>query len=279
MKAPHMKVFAARTGAAALLSLGLIAGLAGAPAGAQTLSRPQAPTSTLSYTVLGDSYSAGSGGGAEAGACAQSPFGYGNVAAAATGATLTNLACAGFTSDQVRTLEVPLVPANTQLVTLTVGGNDVGWTTAVAACLVTSSTSSACKAAVANALYQMTQLPKRITNLVKAIKAKAPGARVLFLGYPRLFETANMAAAGFTADQVNGAKTVNDATNLLNAVIALSAVSNRSGFIPVAPRFAGHSFPSAAPWLNGPFGPSPFAFHPNATGYELGYAAAVEAYL
>ena len=279
MKSPHLKVLAARTGAAALLSLGLIAGLAGAPAGATTLTQSKAPTTTLSYTVLGDSYSAGSGGAGEVGACAQSPYGYGNDVAAATGATLTNLACAGFTTDQVTALEVPLMPANTRFVTLTVGGNDVGWTTAVAACLENSSTSPACRSAVANALYQMTQLPKRISTLVKAIKAKAPGARVVFLGYPRLFEPPNMAAAGFTTDQINGAKTVNGATDLLNADIALSALSNRAGFVSVAGRFAGHGFPSADPWLNGPYGPSPYAFHPTATGYQLGYAAAVEAYL
>lgn len=277
MHSTLLRNFAARTGAAALVSLGLMAGFAGVPANAATATIVGAPP--ITYTVLGDSYSAGSGGGGEVGACGQSPNSYGNDVAAATGATLTNLACAGFTTDQVRTLEVPLMAADTKLVTLTVGGNDVGWTTAVTACLQTSSTSPACKSAVSNALYQMTQLPKRITALMKAIKAKAPGARVLFLGYPRLFEPANMAAAGFTADQISGAKTLNGAADLLNGVIAFSAVSNRAAFVPVAWIFSGHGFPSASPWLNYPGGPNPYTFHPNATGYQSGYAVAVQAFL
>ncbi|WP_125612525.1 SGNH/GDSL hydrolase family protein [Specibacter cremeus] len=272
MKRHQYKVFAARTGAAALVSLGLVAGFAGAPAMAESA------TQTLTYTVLGDSYSAGSGGGGESGPCRQSPHGYGNDVAADTGAALTVLACYGATTDQVRTSQVPNMPAGTKLVTLTVGGNDVGTGTVAAAC-VSAPKSSACTAAVANALYQMTRLPTKISALVKAVKAKAPRARVVFLGYPHLFEPSNMVAAGYPADQVAAARTINTATDLLDGVIGVGALTNGASFVSVTRAFAGHGIPSASPWLISPLQPSPFPFHPNATGYRHGYAATLEAAL
>ncbi len=251
--------------------------MAGVPATAQTQTAP----STLTYTVMGDSYSAGSGGGNETGPCGQSTAGYGNDVAAMTGAALTNIACAGFTTTQVTQLEVPLLPADTRLITVTAGGNDVAWTTAVAACLSPASTEAVCKAAVANSIYLMTKVPKNAGTMLKAIKAKAPHAKILYLGYPRLFEPQNMSAPTFTATQVSGAKLLNKAADLLNGILAVTALSNRVAFVPVAYRFAGHAMPSAQPWLNypPPFGNGPYPFHPNATGYLDGYAAAISPFL
>lgn len=77
MRANPIKKLAARTAAAAFVAGGLILGFSGAPALA-------APPPAGTYTVVGDSYSAGSGGGGEAGPCAVSPHGYGNVFAAIT---------------------------------------------------------------------------------------------------------------------------------------------------------------------------------------------------
>lgn len=271
------KKLATRTGAVAMLSVGLLAGFVAAPAGAQTL----APATTITYAVMGDSYSAGSGAGNETAPCGQSTAGYSNDVAAATGASLTNIACAGFTTAQVTQLQVPQLPADTRLVTITAGGNDVAWTTAVGTCLSPASTAAACKAAVANSVYLMSKVPKSATAMLKAIKAKAPGARILYLGYPRLFEPQNMSAPAFTATQVAGAKALNGAADLLNATLAYTALSNRVAFVPVAYRFAGHAMPSTDPWLNypAPFGNSPFPFHPNTAGYSLGYAAALRPFL
>lgn len=248
-----------------------------APASAQTL----APASTITYTVMGDSYSAGSGAGNETAPCGQSTAGYGSDVAAATGATLTNVACAGFSTTQVTALQVPQLASDTRLITITAGGNDVAWTTAIGTCLQPTSTAAACKAAVANSVYLMTKVPKNGTAMLKAIKAKAPNARILYLGYPRLFEPQNMSAPTFNAAQIAGAKALNGAADLLNATLAYTALSNRVAFVPVAYRFSGHAMPSADPWLNypAPFGNSPFPFHPNATGYRNGYAAALSPFL
>lgn len=274
----HFKAIAARAGAVTLLSAGMIVGFAGTPALAQTHTTHSTQT-TINYTVLGDSYSAGSGGGGEVGRCAQSPNGYGPWVAAATGATLTNQACSGATTTEVRTMEVPFLAADTNVITLTAGGNDVAWSAAIEACLAPASTAAVCKTAVSNSIYLMTKLPKSVTAMLKAIKAKAPQAKVLYMGYPRLFEPENMAALGYTPTQIAGTRSLNTAADLLNATLALSALSNRVAFVPVAYLFAGHAVPSVDSWLNPPGGPNPFAFHPNALGYRYGYAAALRYFL
>ncbi|MDJ0313912.1 SGNH/GDSL hydrolase family protein [Arthrobacter sp. H35-D1] len=283
----HFRGIAARAGAVTLLSLGLVAGMAGAPAMAQTQTarshsgHSHTGQTTLAYTVMGDSYSAGSGAGGETGPCRQSTAGYANDVAALTGAALTNIACSGNTITDVTQTQVPQLSPATKLVTITAGGNDVAWTTAVGTCLSPASTAAACKTAVANSIHLMKKVPRNATTMLKAIKAKAPHARILYLGYPRLFEPENMAAPTFTPTQVNGVKLLNGAADLLNGVIAVTALSNRVAFVPVAYRFAGHAIPSAQPWLNypPPFQIGEFPFHPNATGYLDGYTASLQPFL
>lgn len=262
---------AARTGAAVLVSLGLIVGFAGAPATAQS-------TSSGTYTVLGDSYSAGTGGGSETLPCMQSPNGYGNDYAAATGKVMLNLACYGATTTDVQSMQVPLIPATTKLVTLTVGGNDIGSGAVSAACL-TAPKSITCISALAASLQKLNALPVKIKSLVKAIKAKVPTAKIVFLGYPNLFEPSNMAKSGYSADQVKTAQLLNSAKSLLNRTIAVSSLSNGATFVPVAWIFTGHGIPSATPWIVGPYELNPYIFHPNATGYSKGYTAALKAFL
>ncbi|MGA7206604.1 MAG: SGNH/GDSL hydrolase family protein, partial [Specibacter sp.] len=252
-------------------SAGLLAGFAVAPA--------TASPAPVTYTVLGDSYSAGTGGGAESLPCLQSPNGYGNDYAAATGAVMANLACYGATTDQVQALQVPNIPATTTLITLTVGGNDIG-TGAVATACTAAPQSSTCSAALAASLQQLTKLPAKIKALIKAIKAKVPKAKINFLGYPNLFEPATMTQLGLPASDVKAARTMNAAADLLNGVIAVSALTGGARYVPVAWAFAGHGIPSASQWIVGPGdATNPFVFHPTATGYLEGYARALKLFV
>ncbi|PYI38214.1 hypothetical protein CVS30_11720 [Arthrobacter psychrolactophilus] len=272
MNSLRLRKLAARTGVAAFVSLGLIAGFAGAPAVAQS-------PSPVTYTVLGDSYSAGAGGGSESFPCMQSPNSYGHDYAAATGKVMANLACYGATTADVQLSQVPLIPATTKLITLTVGGNDIG-TGDVSAVCVPAPQSTQCTAALSSSMQKLTQLPTKLKSLVKAIKRQVPQAKIAFVGYPRLFEPNNMALLGYSADQVKTAKLMNGAADLLNSVIAVSAVTNGARYVPVAWAFAGHGVPSSAQWIVGPGDvTNPFVFHPTATGYLNGYTAVLRAFL
>ncbi|WP_326966031.1 GDSL-type esterase/lipase family protein [Arthrobacter sp. CG_A4] len=271
-----------RTGrlAGVVAVVALAAGFTAAPATAAPA--PPAPV----YIALGDSYAAGTGGGGTSAppaglpaTCLQTAASYPAVRNAAL-----NLGCFGATTADVAavaTLYAPALAAAT-VVTVTVGGNDVDSGQVALACTASAS-SPACSAALYNSVVvKLRQLPARIKTMLATIRTKAPDARIVLTGYPRLF-TVN---AGLSAAQQQAAKAMNSAADLLNATIAYSALVNRVRYVSVTERFNGHGIGSANPWIVAPTGlcnlaincsPSPFdAFHPTAAGYSGGYAAALE---
>ncbi|MCZ2401752.1 SGNH/GDSL hydrolase family protein [Paenarthrobacter sp. Z7-10] len=295
MKSPACshRGFTARLSAVAAITAGLVGGAIAAPASALPSTSASASSATAAshsssnsgvpYVALGDSYSAGTGaGGTQLPPCLQSPNAYPNIAGTVPGINLTaNLSCFGATTDDVRLQEVPLLPANTRLVTVTVGGNDIGSGQVAAACTADPE-GLACRSAIATSVFvKLPQLPQRLTAMFNAIKAKAHNARIVVLGYPHLFEPDNMAALGYPAAQVSTARSLNYATDLLNATIAGTSTWNGARFVDVSRSFAGHGVPSAQQWINlNPFAPSdPGNFHPNADGQRFGYAASLTASL
>lgn len=263
--------------AGAIAAIALVAGFTAAPASA---ARPD-PV----YIALGDSYAAGTGGGAYTtppaglpGSCLQTAASY----PAVRNATL-NLGCFGATTTDVSSVATLYAPAlaTATVVTVTVGGNDID-TGQVALACTASASSPACSDALYNSLVvKLRELPGKIKEMLKTVKSKAPNARIVLTGYPRLFTV----SAGLTAEQTQAARSMNSAADLLNATIAFSALVNRAGYVSVTEKFAGHGIGSATPWIVAPTGlcnlaincsPSPFdAFHPTATGYADGYAAAL----
>ena len=267
--------------AAAVAAIALVAGFTAAPA---TAARPD-PV----YIALGDSYAAGTGGGLytaqpdkipSASPCLQTAASY----PAVRNATL-NLGCFGAKTEDVSgiaTLYASELAAAT-VVTVTVGGNDID-TGQVAFACTASASSPACQTALYNSLVvKLRELPGKIKAMLQTVKSKAPNARVVLTGYPRLFTV----SAGLTAEQTQAARSMNSAADLLNATIAFSALVNRAGYVSVTDKFAGHGIGSTSPWIVGPTGlcsltincsASPYdAFHPTATGYRDGYVAALGA--
>ncbi|WP_051388616.1 SGNH/GDSL hydrolase family protein [Arthrobacter sp. 35W] len=275
----------ARFGAVAAVSFALAAGAMAAPATAASTSNggngkdPAASAKSIKYTSLGDSYAAGYGAGSEAGPCQRSAQAYSVVGAAALGLQFRgNLGCFGATTAVVQASQVPSLDPAANVVTVTVGGNDVGSGAVAASCLPDPATVG-CQAALQNAAVAMGELPGRLTALIVSIRGQAKHARILVAGYPHLFEPAAMTALQFPAPVVQASTAVNAATDQLNAVVAGTAAANRAGFVDVAGIFAGHGYPSTAQWINFDLAnPTlPGSLHPNALGQGSGYAVAVEA--
>lgn len=273
--------------AGSLATIALVAGFAAAPASA-------APAPAPVYIALGDSYAAGTGGGSKYDdggyvappaplpfRCLQTRAAYGTV----LGATL-NLGCFGAqttdVSATVKTLYGSELAAAT-VVTITVGGNDINTGQVAQSCTVSVS-SPACSAALYDSLVvKLRDLPGKINMMLKDVKNKAPNARIVLTGYPRLFTV----SAGLTTQQALAARSMNSAADLLNATIAYSALVNRVRYVSVAERFSGHGIGSADPWIVAPAGQciagvncsmsSADTFHPTAVGYSGGYVAALTA--
>ena len=266
-----------------LAALALTAGFAAAPATAD----PQ-PI----YIGLGDSYAAGTGGGAYLPNSFPAPTDCRQtVSAYSTQLSGANWGCFGYTTEGVSavvtgaSLDPATSPflAKASVITVTVGGNDID-TGAVAANCVPSTATAGCRAALFNSLaVKLPQLPAKIKAMVALIKQKAPRAKVVLTGYPRLFTVNDF----MTAEQKTAAKTINSAADLLNATIALSALATRTKYVSVTNQFINHGVGSADPWIVGlqPVcqltatcapGAQPLdTFHPTATGHTSGYKAAV----
>ena len=142
-----------------LAFLGLIAGCSGSTRdSAGPSASPARPTvSPHGYAALGDSYSAGAGGyfpdtDGASNRCLRSRQAYAPLLAAdASLGSLTFVACSGATtsdlvspnhqhnvdarSGQVEEAQINAIPVHTKTITLTIGGNDAGFSSVLASCI------------------------------------------------------------------------------------------------------------------------------------------------
>ena len=223
------------------------------------------------YDALGDSYASGYGVPPYA-ACGRSDAAYAVQLDGRKHIALDDfVACAGATTATlVSGGQLNALDADTRLVTLTIGGNDIGWSTAVGACLAGSDLQ--CAGALQASLTTVsTVLPARLQNVYTQIASRAPDAAVMVVGYPRLFSPEYGAYLGASpAEQ----QALNDGADSLNGVIEQAATAAGFTFVDVTQRFADHGVNAPEPWVTGAFDPAPF--HPNALGYES-YTDAVTA--
>jgi lysophospholipase L1-like esterase len=158
--------------------------------------------SALRYVALGDSYSAASGvlppDPTAPVNCLRSTRNYPHVIAGEAGASLVDVTCGAAETQHYFTGQYPNVPPqldaldkNTQLVTMTIGGNDSGvFINTILRCgaagLSTLGQGSPCKDKYGTS-FQDTLRTKTYPALVKtlkAVRAKSPRAKVAILGYP-----------------------------------------------------------------------------------------------
>lgn len=248
--------------AAGLATMAMAIGLAAIPAEA-------APPPPADYVALGDSYAAGQGAAPYTDPdCFVSRKGYSAIADKLKDVQLTtNAGCSGQVAADVIGDAGSAVGSGTKIVTVTVGGNDLGSTNVLLACLP-APTSEACAGALAAAQAKLSDgsLASSLTGVVGAIRAQSPNAKIVFTGYPRLFSPDHPFAA-----------VANPMADALNQVIAGVAAGTGSQYVDVTAAFATHGVGSADPWIN--FNPAdaldPANFHPNGEGYRHGYFASL----
>ncbi|MER6089971.1 SGNH/GDSL hydrolase family protein [Streptomyces bluensis] len=256
--------------AAALLAFAGLGAASGAPAQAAT---------EAEYVALGDSYASGVGAApydASSGDCLRSPTSYPRLYAAAHPKyALKDVTCSGATIADVRNDQLSALSEKTSLVTLTVGGNDAQFASVVQACL-TQSDSYCATATNWMSHYARNQLVTELGGLYKDIKARAPHALVLVLGYPRTISpTGSCGAIDLSTAKRTSMNGMADA--LAEGTLAAS-ISSSVYFIDMRNQFNGHEACGSDPWINGvDLSRLTEVFHPNAAGYQKGYAAKLSA--
>lgn len=228
---------------------------------------------TTRYVAMGDSFSAGVGAPGGSPDCGRSPQGYPTLWAAAHGITeFTDVTCGGAVTDDVLNEQISGLTPETDIVTITIGGNDTAWGDKVLTCMLSGD--AACTDAVDQAVADMPAIAAKVDATYAAIRRAAPTAQVYVLGYPNLFEETAGCAAAVAPNQYQR-KELNRFAGALNQSIAHSATKAGYRFVDAQPFFAGHAVCSDQPWIHPVLALPPL--HPNADGYRLGYLPALTA--
>ena len=254
---PARLAFAAVTAATAALSLVLTA----APA-----------SGAVNYVAMGDSYSSGLGAGNySGGSCDRSSHAYAQLWATANApASFAFVACSGATTTDVINNQLSALSSATTLVSITIGGNDVGFSNVMTTCVLGST--STCVNTVNQAEAQArSQLPGALSTLFGDISARAPNATVVVMGYPEFYDLSR--SPGCIGLSTTDRTALDGGADVLDSVIS-GAVGSRPNFAYAEVRsgFTGHEICDSTSWLHSVdwlnLGDS---YHPTKAGQSGGY--------
>ncbi len=248
--------------------VGLVAVLAPALVVAAAPSQAAAPP----YVALGDSYSSGVGTRTyinDGTSCQRSTYAFPSLLAAQKSYALNFQACSGATTTTVTNSQLASLNSSTRFVTISVGGNDAGFANVITECAKPSWASN-CNGAIDTAqAFINNTLPGRLATLYSSIRSRATTAKVVVVGYPRVFngEDCN-AGTWFSPDEMTR---LNATADLLNSKLASAAAARSYTFANPTTRFVGHAVCGNPEWLNGLSNPVSESYHPNRDGHSAGY--------
>jgi lysophospholipase L1-like esterase len=222
------------------------------------------------YVALGDSYSSGVGTGSYAldSACKRSVYAYPYLwAQKHPTQSLAFVACSGATTANLLASQVQSVTGTTTLVSMTIGGNDIGFADLIYKC-----TLSDCSAALDGTRANLEgTLGAKLDQVFTTVRSQAAsGAKVVALGYPHVFSGSGcFGTLGISSTEESKANALSDA---LDAVIATHAAADGVTYKSAISAFTGHAVCSSSPWLNGlNLFNTGESYHPNRAGHASGY--------
>ncbi|GAA4440106.1 SGNH/GDSL hydrolase family protein [Actinokineospora soli] len=230
------------------------------------------------YVALGDSYSSGLGAGAygTSGDCKRSAYAYPQLWANALGPSAFSFAaCSGAQTANVLNSQISAVTADTALVTVSIGGNDAGFSDVMIDCNLGSDSTCVERNRQAQE-FARTVLPGRLDQVYSAIRSRAPSARVIVVGYPRMYQLGGSCWVGLSETK---RRAINTSSDVLHQVISGRAAAFGYGYLNAQTSFAGHEIcASGTRWINSVnWGAIEESYHPNSAGQNGGYYAALRA--
>jgi len=228
------------------------------------------------YVALGDSYASGVGAGndtSSSGSCDRSASAFPQLwANAHAPASFAFVACSGASTQSVISSQLSALNAGTTLVSVTAGGNDANFSGVMERCVLLWQ--SECLDAVSSAeSFIASTLPGRLDTMLRDIRAHAPSATIVVLGYPDLYDLSKSGSCvGLsTADRT----ALNQGANDLDSALSAAAAANHDPFADVRSEFSGHVICDSASWLHSVdiFAISS-SYHPTAAGQADGYLQA-----
>ncbi|MEU3621764.1 SGNH/GDSL hydrolase family protein [Amycolatopsis coloradensis] len=249
------------------------------------------------YVALGDSYTASPGTGRPVGApvgCDRSDNNYPSLLAASLrpaefvdvscgGATTEHLTDEQKTRDGTNAPQLDAVDGDTTLVTVGIGGNDVGFVGFAGQCATQQQTASPCKTRLTSGgrdqlAGRITAVADRLGGVLDQIRSKAPEARIVVVGYPTVLPDDDGGCWPLLPVGAGDVAYFRESLARLNTTLAKTAKEHEAGFADMSTASKGRDMCTAANrrWVEGPAPAAPAApLHPNARGEE-GMAEVIE---
>ncbi|WP_372408561.1 SGNH/GDSL hydrolase family protein [Streptomyces luteireticuli] len=244
------------------------------------------------YVALGDSYAAGAGiPAASGGLCLRSDHNYGHLLAAdLRTSAYRDVTCAGAKVSALSAAQTDAgIPVNgpqldavsreTGLVTLTVGGNDLGtsdlgFVDAVALCTALAPTNpfgAPCRDHYKDTLgTRLDAAAPRLTQALRTIRERAPHARVLVVGYPSVIPADAKRCLGKLPVTTGDITYLRSVLGELNSMVSRAATAGGATYVDTLGPTEGHDGCSAEPWIESLLPASPtLPLHPNTTGERV----------
>lgn len=232
------------------------------------------------YVALGDSFSSGTGAGtydSRPSGCRRSFFAYPRVVAREEPAVLLDVvagdhaACHSAVVADVTSGQLARLTAATDIVTITIGGNDMRFVEIVIACAFSPVPTTPCLAAIAavNRKVVHAQLRNTLTSLYRSISAAAPNARIFVLGYPLLLSAIPGDCAGLNPIEQVALRLFNVGLNSTIDSAVRQAGRPNVFYLNVNDAFQGSELCTSNAFVNGiVLGRIWESFHPNLDGHD-----------
>ncbi|MEJ2868386.1 SGNH/GDSL hydrolase family protein [Actinomycetospora sp. OC33-EN08] len=250
------------------------------------------------YVALGDSYTAAPLTGTNAGSpigCLRSVNNYPHRVAERLGAPLTDVSCSGATTTDFRvpqTTSAGVNPAqyaalseDTELVTVQVGGNDIGFGEIVRTCLAALPFGTPCRDRwTAGGTDQLREriaaLGPTLAGVLREVHRRAPDARVALVGYPSVLPASGFGCYPAVPITPGDVAYLRGVLADLNTRIERSAEAGDATYVDTYSPTVGHDFCQGpgVKWIEGLLPTAPaYPFHPNAAASEAMSRAVVDA--
>ena len=250
------------------------------------------------YVALGDSYAAGPfipnpvlplG-------CLKSDRNYPHVAAASIGLTLRDASCSGATTvdmtnpqdvdpDGPNPPQLNSLDASTTAVSLTIGGNDIGFSEVAESCITYNPFSSPCKSKYASGgkdqlAERIAATAPKVAAVLQGIHSHAPAAKIYVVNYPAIFPETGNGCWPQMPISFSDAPYLRSTEQKLNAMLATQAAANGATLVNWYGASIGHDAckGTSTRWVE-PLVPGTLAapIHPNKAGMAGGAATLVAA--
>jgi lysophospholipase L1-like esterase len=231
------------------------------------------------YVALGDSYASGVGSGsytAASGSCLRSTLAYSQLwANTHAPASYRSVACSGAKTTDVNATQLSALSAATTLVSVTIGGNDVGFSTVMEDCVLYGTDTCVSEVDAAENKARTT-LPGLLDTTYNGIRGHAANAKVVVVDYPRFYHDV-WYCVGLSSTSRNK---INEGADVLDGVISAAAARHGFSFADVRSAFAnGHEIcDGGSSWLHSvDWSNLVQSYHPTAAGQSGGYLPAFAA--